>query len=101
MSGEAIGSAKRMTRDWQPEYLRLDLRCAMIEQLMDATSGEASEEMKYLSERRCELARVLKSMLDSVAQSDSGDGRDGRKAERKRTRRVSKWYTNPDGETRI
>lgn len=94
MSAEAVGSGRRMTRDWMPEYLRLDLRCGMIESMMDATSGEVQAEMKYLADRRCELARVLKDMLDFVAQSDTGEGKQPRIALRKRTRRTSRKYKN-------
>ena len=94
MSGEAVGSGRRMTRDWQGAWLKLDLRCALIEQLMDATSGEAGEEMKHLADRRCELAKTLKTMLDFVGQSDTGEGKQPRAAERKRTRRTSGRYKN-------
>ena len=94
MSGEAVGSARRMTRDWQAEYLRLDLRCALMEQLLDATSGEIETEVRWLAEARCKLAKALKEVLDFVAQSDTGEGKQPRVAIRARTRRTSRKYKN-------
>lgn len=83
---EAIGSARKATLNWMTEAARLNLRCLLIECMLDATNKRPAGLCARLSASRCRVFRIMTEIQKEMGKTYKGNGALVRPAERKRTR---------------